>query len=261
MPYRIAILDLLCERPVYGPLGNAAAVQGFEEAEILALNPQLNDLEGWDIKGEWNGIPYQRVSMPKNVEEWFDSGISALIISGSRSNLTMPEDWMEEASEFVRKAVEHGVPTLGICFGHQLLAQTFGGKLQRAETGFHNISTTVLTAEGRKDPIFSNCDEPIEVIFTHQDHVIEIPPRARLLSTAKHTENAAFRIYSTTGKAMLAWGVQFHPESTAEICRHASEVGDMPFSKNDMRIEKLAGKQILHNFSQLAIKYSESCNS
>ena len=261
MPYRIAILDLLCERPVYGPLGNAAAVQGFGEVEILALNPQLKNLEWLEIEGKWSGIPFQRVSMPENVEEWFDSGISALIISGSRSNLTIPEDWMEETSEFVRKAVEHGVPTLGICFGHQLLAQTFGGKLQRAEKGFHDISQTHLTSEGRKDPVFSDCDDSVEVIFTHQDHVIEIPERARLLSTAEHTENAAFRIYSTTGKAMLAWGVQFHPESTAEICRHASEVGDMPFSKNDRRIEKLAGKQILHNFSQIAIKHAESRNS
>ena len=254
MPVRVAVLDLLCERPVYGPQGNAAAVSGFGDVEILALNPQLESLEGWRVEGEWEGIPFRRVSMPENVEAWFDSGISALVISGSRSNLTMPEEWMEGACEFVRRAVEYGVPTLGICFGHQLLAKTFGGKLERAEEGFHEISTTQLTSEGRMDPLFSGCSEPVEVIFTHQDHVIDIPERARLLSSAEHTVNAAFRLYTENGEAMQTWGLQFHPESTADICRYASSVGDMPFSEDDERIARLAGTRILQNFADIAMK-------
>ena len=52
MPTKVAILDLLCEREVYGPKGNAAAIRSFGEVEILALNPQLPSLDGWQKEGD-----------------------------------------------------------------------------------------------------------------------------------------------------------------------------------------------------------------
>ena len=253
MPAKVAILDLLCEREVYGPKGNAAAIRPFGDVEILALNPQLSSLEGWQSKGEWDGLPFRRVPMPDDVEAWFDDGISALIISGSRSNLTMPEPWMDEAEDFVRRAVNHGVPTLGICFGHQLLASAFGGRLVRAEQGYHDISTVQLTSKGEVDPLFVDCDRPPQVVFTHQDQVVEIPERFQLLAEAQHVGIAAFRICDEDGTPLSAWGVQFHPESTTEICRYASQVEDMPFAEDDPRIEGLAGERILMNFAKLSI--------
>ncbi|MDP6011204.1 MAG: type 1 glutamine amidotransferase [Candidatus Poseidoniaceae archaeon] len=253
MPTKVAILDLLCEREVYGPKGNAAAMRPFGEVDILALNPQLPSLEGWQSEGDWGGLPFHRVPMPSDVEAWFDDGVAALIISGSRSNLTMHESWMDEAADFVRRAVEHGVPTLGICFGHQLLAAAFGGRLQRAENGFHDISTLLLTSKGEGDPLFEACERPPQVVFTHQDQVVEIPGRFQLLAEAEHVGIAAFRICDEEGVPLPAWGVQFHPESTAEICRYASQVEDMPFKEDDPRIEKLAGERILANFAELSL--------
>ncbi|MCS5538037.1 MAG: type 1 glutamine amidotransferase [Candidatus Poseidoniaceae archaeon] len=253
MPTKVAILDLLCEREVYGPKGNAAAIRSFGEVEILALNPQLPSLDGWQKEGEWDGLPFHRVPMPSDVEAWFDDDVAALIISGSRSNLTMPEPWMDEATDLVRRAVEHGVPTLGICFGHQLLAAAFGGRLQRAEHGFHDISTVQLTSKGEVDPLFKACERPPQVVFTHQDQVVEIPDRFQLLAEAHHVGIAAFRICDEEGVPLRAWGVQFHPESTAAICRHASEVEDMPFTVDDPRIEELEGERILANFAELSL--------
>jgi len=248
MMARLVILDLLCEKEVYGPKGNAAALEFFgEDVEVLALTPQAPELTG---EGEWDGVHFQRIPMPTDISSFLQQGIDALVISGSRSNITQPEEWMEESAKFVRQVVEHGVPTLGICFGHQLLAYAFGGQLERQPEGFNDISSIELL---REDNLFEGCFDRPKLIFTHQDQVVLLPQRLELLASAVHAPIAAFRIHTEEGIPMKAWGVQFHPESTPEICRYASSVGDMPFAEDDTRIEELEGSKILQNFARLAL--------
>ena len=248
MVARVVILDLLCEKEVYGPKGNAAALGVFgEDVKVLALTPQAPELTG---EGEWDGVPFQRIPMPTDISSFLREGIDALVISGSRSNITQPEEWMEGCAKFVRQVVEYGVPTLGICFGHQLLAHAFGGKLERQSKGFNDISSIKLL---QADKLFEGCFDRPKVIFTHQDQVVSLPQRLKSLASAVHTPIAAFRIHTEEGIPMKAWGVQFHPESTPEICRYASSVGDMPFAEDDTRIEELEGSKILQNFARLAL--------
>jgi NAD-dependent deacetylase len=242
------ILDLLCEKEVYGPKGNAAALEFFgEDVEVLALTPQAPELTG---KGEWDGVSFQRISMPTDISSFLKQGISALIISGSRSNITQPEEWMEGCAKFIRQVVEYGVPTLGICFGHQLLAYAFGGELERQPESFDEISSIEII---RTDRLFEGCFDRPKLLFTHQDQVVLLPQRLKLLASAPHAPIAAFRVHTEGGISMKAWGVQFHPESTPEICRYASAVGDMPFAEDDKRIDELSGSKILQNFARLAL--------
>ena len=210
MPTKVAILDLLCEREVYGPKGNAAAMRPFGEVDILALNPQLPSLEGWQSEGDWGGLPFHRVPMPSDVEAWFDDGVAALIISGSRSNLTMHESWMDEAADFVRRAVEHGVPTLGICFGHQALAHTLGGEVKRRDVW--GLGAQPINIHCVKPWMIPQLSSPI-ISFCHEDEVTKLPEGGKLVGGNESCEIAMF----TKGDHIFS--MQPHPEFSNEFTR------------------------------------------
>ena len=243
MVLRVAILDLLCVTEVYGPMGNAEALRRIPDLEVLALNPQF-ETGSLPSRGEWDGIPFSRATMD-DVDR-----LDALLISGSKANLTIPEPWMEDAKKFVRNQVIAGVPTLGICFGHQLLAEAFGGRLVRAEEGFHNLSEVAVLQD---DPLLAGCGRNHLQLFTHQDHVVEFPQDAIHLASAGHCQNAAFRLISEDGQPYDAWGVQFHPESNQSILEYAVEKGDMPFKMDDPRISMLKGWRVLQNFADVVM--------
>lgn len=132
---------------------------------------------------------------------------SAVIISGS------PRDaWVDDPrNDRVLEVIEHcrtaGKPLLGVCFGHQLLGRALGAPVGRHPAGYElgNVNVS-LTDEGVKCPLFAGLPRQLDVIESHQDAVLELPPGARLLATGKHTAVQAFDFAGH----LLA--VQFHPE-------------------------------------------------
>ena len=137
--------------------------------------------------------------------------VAGAIVTGSSSSVTERAPWMLRLEGWLRSAVDDGLPLLGVCFGHQALAQALGGEVRKNARGRHIGSLTVTRV--REDPLFEGVPARFFVNVSHQDHVATFPPAARMLASAGHDELHAF------AAGRWASAVQFHPEFHAEIVR------------------------------------------
>jgi GMP synthase (glutamine-hydrolysing) len=141
-------------------------------------------------------------------------GFDAVIVTGSPRSVTEREPWMLRAGAWLVEAAEQRVPVLGVCFGHQLLAEALGGRVRRSPAG-REIGTVAcaLTPAGRADPLFEGVPAALDVQATHEDEVAETPPGLEVLAS-----NAASRVQAFRVGGCLR-GVQFHPELDAATLR------------------------------------------
>ncbi len=119
--------------------------------------------------------------------------------------------WLPRTRALVREALDGGTPVLGVCLGGQLLAQVAGGTV-RGEHGAPEAGSTALSLrpEADGDPLFGGLPQQVRAIEHHVDAITELPPGARWLIESERCPYQAFRC------GERAWGVQFHPEATAE---------------------------------------------
>ena len=151
----------------------------------------------------WNA--HQGVKAP-------DIAYSGILITGSPAMVTDRAQWSESLRVWVKAQADLGVPTLGVCYGHQLLADAYGGKVDYQPDGREIGSLLVTqTPEGANDPLFSLLPGSFYAHLTHAQSVIKLPKDAVLLAKSGRVSCQAFRIGSS------AWGVQFHPEFTQEV--------------------------------------------
>jgi GMP synthase (glutamine-hydrolysing) len=140
--------------------------------------------------------------------------VSAVVVTGSSAMVTDREAWSERTAQWLADAVSRGVPVLGICYGHQLLAHALGGRVENNPRGRHIGTVDVsLTDAAHGDLLFAGFDPVLHVPVSHRQSVTALPPGARLLATAERDPYHAFAV------GERAWGVQFHPEFDADIVR------------------------------------------
>ena len=131
--------------------------------------------------------------------------IDALIITGSPAGVYEGHDWIAPTEDFLRGAIAAGKPTVGICFGHQLLAQTFGGKVEKSAKGW-GVGAHSYTMTGGADWMTPMQSRVTCAVF-HQDQVIEPPEGARILGGCDFCPNGV--ISYAQGPAI---SFQQHPE-------------------------------------------------
>lgn len=134
----------------------------------------------------------------------------AVIITGSPLSVTEPQPWMGRVAEGLAELVRRQTPTLGICFGHQLLGHALGGRVTLNPRG-REMGTVSYTAHV-PDPVLGPPGSWL-VNSTHLDSVVALPPGAMVLGSTALEPHAAVRF----GPA--AWGVQFHPELDGAVMR------------------------------------------
>lgn len=119
--------------------------------------------------------------------------------------------WLPTTRALVHEALDRARPVFGICLGGQLLAQVAGGAVQ-ADAGRpeHGSTPIRLLPEASGDPLFAGLPEVVPAIEHHVDVISELPPGAVWLAATDRCPYQAFRSGPT------AWGVQFHPEVTAD---------------------------------------------
>ena len=134
-----------------------------------------------------------------------------IVITGSRASVYWDEPWIAALLDWTAEAVERGLPTLGVCFGHQVLAEALGGTVEgmdEYEIGYREVTHT---GDSR---LFAGIDETVTVFTTHQDRVVELPPGARPIAENDYG-NHGFEVGDV-------YTVQFHPEYDLETAEHVA---------------------------------------
>ena len=204
-------------------------------------------------------VHLRRIALPDaddtELEDWMQqAGVDAVVCTGSRRNVSMWEPWMDGAAALMRAAVTAGIPTLGICFGHQLLNVALGGKVRRAESRTDAVEVLELTDAGSSDELFEGISTPV-ALFTHQDHVVGLPENSPecncvLLASAPHSELVSFRVHSSSGP-LPVWGIQFHPEAAKHRLARSLLLGHISPEEAESFEREHDGAAVLSNFADV----------
>jgi GMP synthase (glutamine-hydrolysing) len=138
--------------------------------------------------------------------------LAGIVITGAASMVSAREDWSERTAVWLAQAVQKGIPVLGVCYGHQLLAHALGGRVGPNPAG-RQIGTTFtqLLDSAENDPLLGHLPGTFACQSSHSEVVLELPTGAERLATSPLDDNFAIRF------AEHVWGVQFHPEFSVQV--------------------------------------------
>ena len=153
-----------------------------------------------------------------------DPSLKGIILSGSPFSVNDDKAPEVNISELHRK-----LPVLGVCYGAQLTAKQFGGRVEKSNKREYGRA---LLHKQKEDVILNDVTERSQVWMSHADTILELPKGFELLATTETIPIAAFK---KNGEGNVLYGLQFHPE-----VYHSIE-----------------GKKILHNFLVNVCKCSQ----
>jgi len=215
---------------------------------VSSFTPLIRDTVG-PVAATWAELDLRTVSRLPDPREF-----AACVIAGSPHSVTERAKWMLNAEAYLRDAQAVGTGLFGICFGHQLMASAFGGRVS-------------LNPKGREmglciaRPLCSNTQlrwpaDTIEVFMTHSDTVSALPPNARVLAATEREAHAAIDY----GEQCLS--TQFHPEFTPQVLRCYIEHYRQQMQEQGDDVERLVAglretpraQVLLRRFIQLAVE-------
>ena len=118
--------------------------------------------------------------------------VDAYLITGSKSSVYEDKPWIRELEDFVRELHARRKKLVGICFGHQLVAQALGGRTEKSEKGWgQGVHTHTFVGS----PIWHDGGSlAFNVLVSHQDQVVENAEGAEVLASSEFCENAVCQI-------------------------------------------------------------------
>lgn len=128
--------------------------------------------------------------MPKSVDE-----AEGWLITGSKHGAYEPHGWIPPLEQFIRDCYAAHIPMIGVCFGHQIIAQALGGKVEKFAGGW-SVGAVDYTLNG----------ETMRINAWHQDQVVQKPEAAEVIGHTDFCANAAL-VYDDR-----IWTIQPHPE-------------------------------------------------
>jgi GMP synthase-like glutamine amidotransferase len=129
----------------------------------------------------------------------------AYLITGSASGVYDGDPWIAELKQFIQK-LSGRVPLVGICFGHQIMAEAFGGHVTKSPKGW-GAGLHRYDIERRADWMSSDGEPSLSIPVSHQDQIIDLPPDAVVLAASEFTPYAVLEY-----PQRRAISFQGHPE-------------------------------------------------
>ncbi|HFE39303.1 MAG TPA: GMP synthase [Gammaproteobacteria bacterium] len=128
----------------------------------------------------------------------------AYVTTGSKASVYDDLPWLTEFKHFLRLLYAEKIKLLGVCFGHQLIAEVFGGKTENSPKGWGvgvSVSQIVAPKTWMQAPL-----DRLQIIVSHQDQVTRLPENAQLLASNDFCPYAMYQL----GETIIS--LQGHPE-------------------------------------------------
>lgn len=137
-------------------------------------------------------------------DEFMNGGVAKIIISGGPKSVYKEPPNLGSKVCDAYNAGEIKLPLLGICYGHQMIAHTFGGKVEKGESAEYGTGDIEIDND---DTIFKGVPKKIKAWVSHFDQVTKLPN-----GFVKLAHSEACPIEAMRHKERPIFGVQFHPE-------------------------------------------------
>ena len=157
--------------------------------------------------------------------------------------------WLADEKAVIREAVARRVPLLGVCLGHQLLADALGGRVETMAEPEVGIMEVSLTGAGRADPLLAGLDATVTCLQWHGCAVTALPEGAVSLASSPLCAIQALRV------GRHAYGLQYHVELTPAT---VPEWGAVPAYQASL--ERALGPDGLAPFEAEAVRHMPSFN-
>lgn len=167
---------------------------------------------------------------PENIDE-----VDAYLITGSKSSVYDDKPWIAQLIDFVRELDARKKKLVGICFGHQIVADALGGKTEKSLRGW---------GVGRHTHCFTEMPSwhdhqgaAFDILVSHQDQVVQNAAGAQVLASSDFCENAVVQI----GEHILTF--QGHPEFLSNYSREIMDfrretIGEDVYQEGVASLEK-----------------------
>ncbi len=168
-----------------------------------------------------DGVNWQAVELDAGQQIPPLHNFDAMWVMGGPMDVWDTEEhpWLIAEKAAIREWVlELKRPYLGLCLGHQLLADALGGKCGKLNPPEIGVLDIELTEAGRKDPIFAGMPDTQRALQWHSVQVTETPDNCTVLAQSNVCANQAMRVGDN------AWSMQYHVEVEADTVENWSAI-------------------------------------
>ena len=223
---------------------------------IKGIAPAMLDFEHWTASAAGLGLAdCHTVTVIDGEHLPEPAKCSGVVITGSAAMVSDRHPWSEYSAQWLLQAIAARVPVLGICYGHQLLAHALGGVVDFHPRGREMGTKLIHRAPAAlQDELFNILPASFPAHVTHMQSVLRLPAGAEVLAWNSFEAHHAVRY------APRVWGVQFHPEFSAEAMSQYLHIRSTALQEEGMDVDALhravsdteEARQLLQRFATLA---------